>query len=120
VEAEEQVEEKVEEATAEEKTGKKIDDSKYIKKKFRLSTLYRCKLASLTGLTVRGMCFSPEAEEQLFGRYDLLLMGLLGTLSQTFEPKEVYDDSLMPSLLFVTMHPKCVEKGFVIGLLSKR
>ena len=105
-------------SSLQEKTGKKIDDSKYIKKKFRLSTLYRCKLASLTGLTVRGMCFSPEAEEQLFGRYDLLLMGLLGTLSQTFEPKEVYDDSLMPSLLFVTMHPKCVEKDFPYKVLE--
>ena len=30
------------------KSGKKIDDSKYIKKKFRLSTLYRCKLAALS------------------------------------------------------------------------
>ncbi|MBP5179969.1 MAG: hypothetical protein J6127_01610 [Clostridiales bacterium] len=100
------------------KTGKKIDDSKYIKKKFRLSTLYRCKLAALSGLTIRGMCFSPEADEQMFGRYDLLLMGLLGTLSQTFEPKEVYDDNLMPSFLFVAMHPKCVDKDFPYKVLE--
>lgn len=94
------------------KTGKKIDDSKYIKKKFRPSTLYRAKLAPMTGLTVRGICFSPEKEEQMFGRYDLLLMGLLGTLSQTLEPKEVTDDALMPSFLFVAMHPSCVDREF--------
>ena len=101
-----------------EKTGKKVDDSQYIKKKFRPSTLYRCKLAALSGLPVRGMCFSPEAEEQLFGRYDLLLMGLLGTLSQTFEPKEVYDESLMPSFLLVAMHPKCVDRDFPYKVLE--
>ena len=100
------------------KTGKNVEDSEYIKKKFRPSTLYRCKLAALSGLTVRGMCFSPEAEEQLFGRYDLLLMGLLGTLSQTFEPKEVYDDNLMPSFLIVTMHPKCVDRDFPYKVLE--
>ena len=100
------------------KSTKDIDDSQYIKKKFRTSTLYRYKLAALTGLSVRGMCFSPEAEEQLFGRYDLLLMGLLGTLSQTFEPKEVYDDSLMPSFLLVTMHPKCVDRDFPYKVLE--
>ncbi len=100
------------------KSSKTVDDSQYIKKKFRLSTLYNCKLAALTGLTVRGMCFSPEAEEQLFGRYDLLLMGLLGTLSQTFEPKEVYDESLMPSFLIVTMHPKCVDREFPYKVLE--
>ena len=107
-------------SSMQEKTGKvkDIDDSKFIKKKFRPSTLYRCKLAALSGLSVRGMCFSPEAEEQLFGRYDLLLMGLLGTLSQTFEPKEVYDDSLMPSILFVTMHPKCVDRDFPYKVLE--
>ena len=103
------------------KSGKStanVDDSQYIKKKFRPSTLYRCKLAALSGLSVRGMCFSPEAEEQLFGRYDLLLMGLLGTLSQTFEPKEVYDDSLMPSFLLVAMHPKCVDRDFPYKVLE--
>ncbi|MCQ2516172.1 MAG: hypothetical protein MJ094_04850 [Saccharofermentans sp.] len=94
------------------KSGKKIDDSKYIKKKFRPSTLYKSKLAALEGLAIRGMCFSPEEEEQMFGRYDLLMMGLLGTLSQVFEPKEVFDDSLMPSFLFVCMHPSCVDKEF--------
>ncbi|MBR1796893.1 MAG: hypothetical protein IJ757_02615 [Clostridiales bacterium] len=105
-------------SSMQDKTGKKIDDSKFIKKKFRPSILYRCKLAALTGLSVRGMCFSPEAEEQLFGRYDLLLMGLLGTLSQTFEPREVYDDSLMPSFLLVAMHPKCVDKEFPYKVLE--
>ena len=94
------------------KSGKKIDDSKYIKKKFRPSILYRSKLAALEGLAIRGMCFSPEEEEQMLGRYDLLMMGLLGTLSQTFEPKEVFDDSHMPSFLFVCMHPSCVDKEF--------
>ena len=105
-------------SSMQDKSVKKVDDSKYIKKKFRLSTLYRCKLAALSGLSVRGMCFSPEQDEQMFGRYDLLLMGLLGTLSQTFEPKEVYDDSLMPSFLFVAMHPKCVDKEFPYKVLE--
>lgn len=105
-------------SSMQDKSVKKVDDSKYIKKKFRLSTLYRCKLAALSGLSVRGMCFSPEKDEQMFGRYDLLLMGLLGTLSQTFEPKEVYDDSLMPSFLFVAMHPKCVDKEFPYKVLE--
>jgi len=100
------------------KSGKKIDDSNYVKKKFRPSTLYRSKLAALEGLAIRGMCFSPENEEQMFGRYDLLMMGLLGTLSQTFEPKEVYDESLMPSFLFVCMQPTCVDKEFPYKVLE--
>ncbi len=95
-----------------EKTGKKAVDSAYIKAKFRVGTLYRAKLHALRGLTIRGMSFSPDNEEFSFGRYDLLLMGLLGTLSSVFEPKEVYDDSLMPSMLFVTMHPGSIDYDF--------
>ncbi len=94
------------------KTGKKAEDSAYIKAKYRIGTMYRAKLHALRGLTIRGMSFSPDREEYLFGRYDLLLMGLLGTLSSVFEPKEVYDDSLMPSMLFVAMHPKSIDYDF--------
>ena len=95
-----------------EKTEKKMEATGYIKKRYRTSTLYKSKLAPLTGVPIRGMCFSPNKDENLFGRYDLLLMGLLGTLSQVFEPKEVFDDSVMPSFLMVAMHPSCVDYEF--------
>ncbi|MCQ2528483.1 MAG: hypothetical protein MJ108_05115 [Saccharofermentans sp.] len=95
-----------------EKTERKVEATGYIKKRYRPSTLYKAKLAPLTGVPIRGMCFSPNRDENLFGRYDLLLMGLLGTLSQVFEPKEVMDDSVMPSFLMVAMHPSCVDYEF--------
>jgi len=85
------------------------DEKKFIKLKYRMSILYRTKLAPLKNLAVRGFCFSPDRGELLFERYDLFLMGLLTTLAEVFEPKEVYDDSVMPSILFVTMHPDDVD-----------
>ncbi|MCQ2531831.1 MAG: hypothetical protein MJ093_03890 [Saccharofermentans sp.] len=94
------------------KTEQKAESTGYIKKRYRVSTLYKAKLAPLVGVPVRGFCFSPNKDENLFGRYDLLLMGLLGTLSQVFEPKSVYDDSIMPSFLMVAMHPSCVDYEF--------
>ncbi len=94
------------------KIEKKHEDSSYIKMRYRPSILYRAKLAALKGLSIRGMCFSPCKDESLFGRYDLLLMGLIGTLASVFEPKEVYDDALMPSMLFVTMHPGSIDYDF--------
>lgn len=84
-------------------------DISYIKAKFRTSTLFASKLYPLRGLSIRGMCYSPNNEEKIFGRYDLLLMGLLESLSSVFEPKEVMDDSKMPSLLFCSMHPESVD-----------
>lgn len=91
------------------KEEEKKDDLDYIKPMFRMSYLYRDLLDPLTGVPVRGFCFSPNKEELVFERYDLLLMGLLTTLAFTFEPKVVYDDSLMPSILFVGMHPDNVD-----------
>ena len=83
--------------------------SEYIAAQFRLATLYNIKLHPLKGLPVRGFCFSPDRDEMKFDRYDLLLMGLMATLASTFEPKLVYDDSLMPSVLFVGLHPRNVD-----------
>lgn len=87
----------------------KEDEKKFIKQKFRMSILYRTKLAPLKNLAVRGFCFSPDKGELLFERYDLFLMGLLTTLAEVFEPKEVFDETVMPSILFVTMHPDDVD-----------
>ena len=87
----------------------RADERKFIKSKYRMSILYRSKLVPLKNLAVRGFCFSPDKGELLFERYDLFLMGLLTTLAEVFEPKEVFDDSLMPSILFVTMHPNDVD-----------
>ncbi len=87
----------------------KADEKKFIKLKYRMSILYRTKLAPLKSMAVRGFCFSPDKGELLFDRYDLFLMGLLTTLAEVFEPKEVYDDTVMPSILFVTMHPEDVD-----------
>ncbi len=87
----------------------KEDEKKFIKQKFRMSILYRTKLAPLKNLAVRGFCFSPDRGELLFDRYDLFLMGLLTTLAEVFEPKEVFDETVMPSILFVTMHPNDVD-----------
>ncbi|MBQ1294804.1 MAG: hypothetical protein IIY21_12255, partial [Clostridiales bacterium] len=87
----------------------KEDEKKFIKQKFRMSILYRTKLAPLKNLAVRGFCFSPDKGELLFDRYDLFLMGLLTTLAEVFEPKEVFDETVMPSILFVTMHPNDVD-----------
>ncbi len=94
------------------KTEEKKTETQYIKSKYRPGIYYRAKLHAFKGLTIRGMCFSPNKDENLFGRYDLLLRGLLGTLSTVFEPSEVYDDSLMPSMLFVAMHPGCIDYEF--------
>ncbi|MBP5262253.1 MAG: hypothetical protein J6Z43_09025 [Clostridiales bacterium] len=85
------------------------DDIDYIKTMFRMSYLHRNILEPLTGVPVRGFAFSPNKEELVFDRYDLLLMGLLTTLAFTFEPSEVYDDALMPSIIFVAMHPDNVD-----------
>lgn len=82
---------------------------KFIAPKFRIATMYNSKLAPLNKLTIRGMCFSPNNDEYKFGRYDLLLMGLLQTLVSVFEPKEVIDEDLMPSFLLVAMHPDAVD-----------
>ena len=87
----------------------KADEKKFIKLKYRMSILYRTKLVPLKAMAVRGFCFSPDKGELLFERYDLFLMGLLTTLAEVFEPKEVFDDSVMPSILFVTMHPNDVD-----------
>ena len=64
---------------------------------------------NLKNLAVRGFCFSPDKGELMFERYDLFLMGLLTTLADVFEPKEVFDETVMPSILFVTMHPNDVD-----------
>ena len=87
----------------------RADERKFIKPKYRMSILYRTKLVPLKNLAVRGFCFSPDKGELLFDRYDLFLMGLLTTLAEVFEPKEVFDDTVMPSILFVTMHPNDVD-----------
>ena len=85
------------------------DEKRFIKLKYRMSILYRTKLVPLKNLAVRGVCFSPDKGELQYVRYDLFLMGLLTTLAEVFEPKEVFDDSVMPSILFVTMHPNDVD-----------
>jgi len=87
----------------------RADERKFIKNKYRMSILYRTKLVPLKNLAVRGFCFSPDKGELRYERYDLFLMGLLTTLAEVFEPKEVFDDSVMPSILFVTMHPNDVD-----------
>ena len=94
------------------------DEKKFIKLKYRMSILYRTKLAPLRNLAVRGFCFSPDKGELMLDRYDLFLMGLLTTLAEVFEPKEVYDDSLMPSILFVSMHPEDVDFDNPYGVLE--
>ena len=92
-----------------ETSSKKKEEVRYIKPKFRVSTMYNAKLAPLSKLTIRGMCFAPNNEEWKFSRYDLLLMGLLETLVSVFEPKEVMEDDLMPSFFVVAMHPDAVD-----------
>ena len=92
-----------------ESSSKKKEEVRYIKPKFRVSTMYNAKLAPLSRLTIRGMCFAPNNEEWKFSRYDLLLMGLLETLVSVFEPKEVMEDDLMPSFFVVAMHPDAVD-----------
>ena len=87
----------------------RADEKKFIKLKYRMSILYRTKLVPLKNLAVRGFCFSPDKGELMFERYDLFLMGLLTTLADVFEPKEVFDETVMPSILFVTMHPNDVD-----------
>jgi hypothetical protein len=100
------------------KKSKEEDEKNYISPKFRMSTLYRTKLYPLRGLGVRGFCFSPNAGELRFGRYDLMLMGLMTTLAEVFEPKNVYDDEQMPSALFVAMHPNDVDFSDPYGVLE--
>ncbi|SCW66515.1 protein of unknown function [Ruminococcaceae bacterium YRB3002] len=90
----------------------------YIKTEFRMTALYEQLLTPLTGVPVRGFCFSPNREELVFERYDLLLMGLLTSLAMTFEPSEVYDDSLMPSIIFVAMHPDNIDFENPYGVLE--
>ena len=87
----------------------RADMRKFIKLKYRMSILYRTKLVPLRNLAVRGFCFSPDRGELMYERYDLFLMGLLTTLADVFEPKEVFDETVMPSILFVTMHPNDVD-----------
>ena len=87
----------------------KEEEIPYIEPKFRIATMYNSKLAPLNKLTIRGMCFAPNNVEKMFGRYDLLLMGLLQTLVSVFEPKEVLDDDKMPSFLVMAMHPDAVD-----------
>lgn len=91
------------------KTDKKVEDSRFIKFKYRPSVFHRAKIYPVRGMTIRGICYSPDTDESMFGRYDLLLMGLLETLASSFEPREVYEDELMPSMLFVAMHPGSVD-----------
>lgn len=91
------------------KTDKKAEDSRFIKFKYRPSVYWRSKLYPVRQMTIRGICYSPDTDESMFGRYDLLLMGLLETLASNFEPREVYEDELMPSMLFVAMHPGSVD-----------
>ncbi|MBQ5423306.1 MAG: hypothetical protein IIU27_05440, partial [Clostridiales bacterium] len=100
------------------KKSREEDEKNYISPKFRMSTLYRTKLYPLRGLGVRGFCFSPNAGELRFGRYDLMLMGLMTTLAEVFEPKNVYDDEQMPSALFVAMHPNDVDFSDPYGVLE--
>ena len=87
----------------------RADMRKFIQLKYRMSILYRTKLVPLKNLAVRGFCFSPDKGELMYERYDLFLMGLLTTLADVFEPKEVFDETVMPSILFVTMHPNDVD-----------
>lgn len=75
----------------------------------RNSIMYNSKLSPLKGMAIRGMCFSPNKTELIYDRYDLLLMGLLDTLMNVFEPHEVDDMDKMPSLLFLAMHPNNVS-----------
>ena len=91
------------------KTDKKVEDSRFIKHKYRPSIFWRAKLYPVRQMSIRGLCYCPDTDESMFGRYDLLLMGLLETLASNFEPREVYEDELMPSMLFVAMHPKSVD-----------
>ncbi len=93
----------------EKKPSEKKEKIRYIKPKFRPSTMYNSKLAPLSKLTIRGMCFAPNNEECKFSRYDLLLMGLLETLVSVFEPKEVMEEELLPSFFVVSMHPDAVD-----------
>jgi len=88
-----------------EKKNKEDEEDKYISPDLRMSLLYNNLLEPLKGVAVRGFCFSPNRKELQFDRYDLLLMGLMTSLAFTFEPSVVYDDSLMPSIIFVAMHP---------------
>lgn len=94
------------------------DDKNYISPKFRMSTLYRTKIYPLRGLPVRGFCFSPDKGELKFDRYDLLLMGLLTTLAGNFEPRQVYEEDQMPSILFAAMHPGDVDFENPYGVLE--
>lgn len=80
-----------------------------IRTEFRMSTLYKAKLMPMSGMTIRGMVYSPSGKEKVFDRYDLLMMAFLETLSDTFEPKMVEDDSLMPSLIGLALHPDSVD-----------
>ena len=75
----------------------------------RICTMYRSKLYPLRGMTIRGMVYCPNGKECNYVRYDLLLMALLQTLADTFEPKLVEDNSAMPSLICLASHPGNVD-----------
>lgn len=105
-------------AVRKEKNSRDDDDRNYIVPKYRMSTLYRNKLYPLKGMPVRGFCFSPNGGELEFDRYDLLLMGLMTTLAENFEPKAVFEDELMPSVLFAAMHPGDVDFDSPYGVLE--
>ena len=53
-----------------------------------------------------------------FGAPLVVLMGLMTTLAEVFEPKNVYDDEQMPSALFVAMHPNDVDFSDPYGVLE--
>ena len=75
----------------------------------RICTMYRSKLYPLRGMTIRGMVYCPNGKECNYVRNDLLLMALLQTLADTFEPKLVEDNSAMPSLICLASHPGNVD-----------
>ena len=45
-------------------------------------------------------------------------MGLMTTLAENFEPKAVFEDELMPSVLFAAMHPGDVDFDSPYGVLE--
>lgn len=94
-----------------EEKAKEKDEGRpgYVEPAYRMSLMYNSKLAPLKNLTIRGMCYSPNSSEHRFKRYDLMLMGLIETLASVFEPRSVMDDKLMPSFIFVAMHPKNIN-----------
>lgn len=95
-------------ANAEKTVKTKVAETK-IENCYRLSTLFNAKLAPLDKMPIRGICYATNKNERDFERYDLLFMGFLESLISVFEPKEAMNESDLPSLLLVTMHPDCVD-----------